>query len=67
MSMEMLLAAKNARRSVQALGPQGSSRVLLKLASALRSNADAILAANAVDLERMSPDDPRYDRLKLTA
>lgn len=64
--MEMLLAAKNARRSVQALGPQGSSRVLLKLASALRSNADAILAANAVDLERMSPDDPRYDRLKLT-
>ena len=57
--MEMLLAAKNARRSVQALGPQGSSRVLLKLASALRSNADAILAANAVDLERMSPDDPR--------
>ena len=65
--MEMLLAAKNARRSVQALGPQGSSRVLLKLASALRSNADAILAANAVDLERMSPDDPRYDRLKLTA
>lgn len=67
MSMEMLLAAKNARRSVQALGPQGSSRVLLKLASALRSNADAILSANARDLERMSPDDPKYDRLKLTA
>lgn len=65
--MEMLLAAKNARRSVQALGPQGSSRVLLKLASALRSNADTILSANARDLERMSPDDPKYDRLKLTA
>ncbi|MEM1135646.1 MAG: glutamate-5-semialdehyde dehydrogenase [Bacteroidota bacterium] len=41
-------------------------RVLKKLAEEAEKSTDAILIANAKDLARMSPEDPKYDRLKLT-
>lgn len=48
------------------ISDQTISQVLLEVASSLRDATDAILAANALDLERMSPDNPKYDRLRLT-
>lgn len=42
--------------------------VLLRaLADRLEASTDSILAANATDLARMDPANPKYDRLKLTA
>ncbi len=42
------------------------NRVLLAVAAAIDQNVDALLSANQLDLERMSPTNPKYDRLKLT-
>ncbi|WP_167617790.1 glutamate-5-semialdehyde dehydrogenase [Maribellus sediminis] len=39
---------------------------LKELAAQARSNTDLILDENKKDLERMDPEDPKYDRLKLT-
>ena len=41
-------------------------KVLLELANQARENSRIILAENQRDLERMDPQDPKYDRLKLT-
>jgi len=41
-------------------------KALHGIADALIENADAILKENVRDLERMDPEDPKYDRLKLT-
>ncbi len=41
--------------------------MLLQLADDLVGHTDLLLAENAKDLQRMSPDNPKYDRLKLTA
>ena len=43
------------------------NEVLNAVAEATENNVDAILQANAIDLNRMSPDNPKYDRLKLTS
>ena len=43
------------------------NQVLLYLAQRLESATDAIIVANKLDLDQMSLDDPKYDRLKLTA
>ncbi len=40
--------------------------VLFDLANEARKNTEFILAENKKDLERMNPDDPKFDRLKLT-
>ena len=40
--------------------------ILLATASALETNVEHILVANREDLARMDPDNPKYDRLKLT-
>lgn len=42
------------------------NRVLLAVAAAIDQNVDTLLSANQLDLERMSPTNPKYDRLKLT-
>ena len=42
------------------------NRVLLDTADALMSRQAEVLAANAEDLRRMDPANPKYDRLKLT-
>lgn len=43
------------------------NQMLLDLAQRLESATAAIITANKLDLAHMSPDDPKYDRLKLTA
>lgn len=43
------------------------NQVLLDLAQRLESATDAIIVANKLDLAKMSLNDPKYDRLKLTA
>lgn len=40
--------------------------VLRDVASQVRTRADELLAANSIDLGRMDPGDPKYDRLRLT-
>lgn len=42
------------------------NEVLQAVADEVRDAAEGILAANAEDLRRMDPNDPKYDRLKLT-
>ena len=63
---EMLQKAAGSVVDLQKLSDADVSKVLLEVASALRSATDDILAANALDLSRMDPENPKYDRLKLT-
>ncbi|MBO5671321.1 MAG: gamma-glutamyl-phosphate reductase, partial [Clostridia bacterium] len=63
---EILYKASEATASLRMLSDETVSEVLREVASGLREATDAILAANAKDLARMSPDNPKYDRLKLT-
>ena len=65
--VDILKSAFQAQRSVQSLSDATVAQILCDVASALRMSADEILEANAADLSRMSPDNPKYDRLKLTA
>lgn len=40
--------------------------ILFELANEARANTEFILAENQKDLDRMAPEDPKFDRLKLT-
>lgn len=62
-----LLDAHRASRQLLALSADDISRVLLATADALVAATDSILAANLLDLSRMDPDNPKYDRLRLSA
>ena len=64
--MNILRNASESQCSLQTISDETISQILREVASALRDAADTILAANAKDLARMSPDNPKYDRLKLT-
>ena len=64
--MNILRNASEAQRSLQTMSDETISQILREVASALRNATDDILKANAEDLARMSPDNPKYDRLKLT-
>ena len=63
---EILHKASEAVRSLQMIADHTVSQILREVADGLRVATDNILAANAKDLARMSPDNPKYDRLKLT-
>lgn len=63
---DMLCAAAESAVSLQTLSDSQVSAVLMDVAAALRGSADDILKANALDLGRMNPENPKYDRLKLT-
>lgn len=56
-----------AARSLALLGEDAINKVLLLLSERIVVREKEILASNAEDLERMSCDDPKYDRLKLTS
>lgn len=58
-------AARAAARHLATLGPHHTAAILEALADAAIAAAPEILAANAADLKRMDPADPRYDRLLL--
>lgn len=62
----IFIKVKDASRSILKLGVDRINEIILAVADEVVKDADAILAANAEDLARMSPDDPKYDRLKLT-
>lgn len=49
------------------ISAQQTQDFLLALADALEANADAIVCANAIDLQKIDPSDYRYDRLRLDA
>lgn len=67
MITDTLEAVRNASYQLALIGPDTINRVLEAVADELLQHTDELLAANAEDLARMSPDDPKYDRLKLTA
>ena len=66
MIKEILTQAKEASRVISSLSDHMISKVLLQVADAIDANTRYILNANKEDLFRMDPDNPKYDRLKLT-
>jgi glutamate-5-semialdehyde dehydrogenase len=60
-----LAAAREAARGLATLAPERSREVLERLAERTLECEQALLAANRRDLERMDPEDPKYDRLLL--
>lgn len=63
---DVFIKVKDASRSILRLGVDRINEVILAVADEVVKDSDAILEANAEDLSRMSPDDPKYDRLRLT-
>ena len=63
---EILARVKEASRVLPMLTDSERSCVLLTLADMLDADHDRLLAANALDLERMDRGNPLYDRLQLT-
>lgn len=66
MTKAMLHKAAEASVSLQMISDDLISEILRDVAVQLRAATDDILSANALDLARMNPDNPKYDRLKLT-
>ena len=66
MSNAIYKSARVAARKLNRLSEDKINTLLLTLADAVENGVDDILRANALDLERMSEADPKYDRLKLT-
>ena len=62
----ILQSASASQRSLQTISDETISQILREVASGLRDATGDILEANAKDLARMSPDNPKYDRLRLT-
>lgn len=58
--------ARIASRSIALLSDQQINHLLLTVADEAEKRTSFILEANERDLARLSPDDPKYDRLKLT-
>lgn len=58
-------AVKRAARSMSTISTLKTTEVLMALADALETRTPEIVEANALDLARMDPSDPLYDRLKL--
>ncbi len=57
---------KVASRTLPMLSKEKIDEIIVAVADYAVEQQTRILAANAVDLAKMSPDDPRYDRLRLT-
>ena len=66
MTKTLLHKASEAAASLQMISDSLVSDVLRDVAKGLRVATDDIIAANALDLSRMNPENPKYDRLKLT-
>ena len=63
----ILVSAREASFTQDRLDNAAVGRTLCAVADEIDAQAPRLLAANADDLARMSPDNPKYDRLKLTA
>lgn len=62
---EGLRALRRASRQMVSLSDGQIKDILYKLAELTSTSHDAILEANEKDLDRMDPNDPKYDRLLL--
>ncbi|MBW3129874.1 glutamate-5-semialdehyde dehydrogenase [Hymenobacter profundi] len=60
-------ATQQASRTLAQVSPDTINAVLLAVAEAAVQHTELILAENAKDLARMASDDPKYDRLQLSA
>lgn len=58
--------AKEASQTLMLLTDEQRNDVLLKIADRAEAEAAKLLAANALDLQKLEPSDPLYDRLLLT-
>lgn len=63
---ETFAAVKEASRKLSCVNDDLIRKIINETAGALVDNTDKILAANSLDLNRMDPSNPKYDRLKLT-
>lgn len=63
---EIFSAVKTASRKIALLSDNKRNEVLRAVADAIIPHQESLLQANAKDLERMSPENPLYDRLQLT-
>ena len=63
---KQLQSVLSASRKLNLVEAETVKEILLELAIQARKNSSIILAENQRDLERMDPQDPKYDRLKLT-
>ena len=59
-------AVQAASRRLALLPDEQINRILNAVADAALAQTPYILSENRKDLDRMSPDNPKYDRLKLT-
>lgn len=64
---EQLKAAQAAKKAVQRLTAVTKKSILTALSTGLRQQQQEIIAANALDLAKMDPQDPKVDRLLLDA
>jgi len=64
-TQDQLLKIKEAARSMPSIDKETTNKVLLAIAQSVKNATEDILNANRKDLDRMSPDDPKYDRLLL--
>lgn len=63
---ERFKAVKQAAPLLAQLGADKVNEILTSLSEAAIAHSAAIMTENLKDLDRMSPDDPKYDRLKLS-
>jgi glutamate-5-semialdehyde dehydrogenase len=66
MMEELLKKSRAAARQLALADAATLNRVLMTLADRVDASIPALLEANAEDLSRMSTDNPKYDRLRLT-
>ena len=62
----MFQRAKEASRTLMLLTDEQRNDVLLQVADRAEAETDRLLAANAIDLQKLEPSNPLYDRLLLT-
>jgi len=63
---ETFLQVKRASKRLALLNDEERSAILCELADMTEAHIDDLLQANALDLKRMDPANPNYDRLQLT-
>jgi len=63
---DQFIKVKEASREMVLLTDEVINKVLSQLAEAARKNSSILLRENQKDLDKMSPEDPKYDRLLLS-
>nr|WP_319998857.1 glutamate-5-semialdehyde dehydrogenase [uncultured Draconibacterium sp.] len=63
---QQLKKTLDASRKLNLVNDDQVKQLLLELANAARAKSDFILSENHKDLDRMDPQDPKFDRLKLS-